>query len=85
MTASVELPVIALLERLGRGETVENAAASLRVSLEDAQASFRQAARTIRSIHTANTIKSQTQPVDWQTMTVADALEVLAEHAARKP
>ncbi len=76
--------ILDLLEKLAAAESLGGVAASAGLSEDQARASLRQAAQLIR--------KTQASPMkqrfpllgsilDWREMTVAEALEILAENA----
>jgi hypothetical protein len=78
--------IIELLEKLAAAEeSLSSAAASAGFSVDQAQASLLQAAQMIRK-NRASPPANRRFPLlgsilDWREMTVAEALEILAEHA----
>ena len=79
--------ILELLDKLAAAEGLGNAASATGFSEDRLRSSLRQAAHIIR--------KNQEDPVrrrwpllgsilDWQEMTVAEALEILADHAAKQ-
>ncbi len=77
--------ILELLDRLAAAEGLDNAASATGFTEDQLRSSLRQAAQMIR--------KNQEDPVkkrwpllgsilDWHEMTVAEALEILADHAA---
>jgi len=73
-----------LLEKLAAAESLGEAAASVGVSEDQARTSLRRAADIIRKAHPAPA--KQRWPLlgsilDWKEMTVAEALEILADQA----
>jgi len=79
--------ILELLDKLAAAEGLGNAASATGCSEDQLRLSLRQAAQIIR--------KNQEDPVrkrwpllgsilDWQEMTVAEALEILADHATQQ-
>ena len=79
--------ILELLDKLAAAEGLGNAASATGCSEDQLRSSLRQAAHIIR--------KKQEDPVrkrwpllgsilDWQEMTVAEALEILADHATKQ-
>lgn len=79
--------ILELLDKLAAAEGLGNAASATGFTEDQLRSSLRQAAQIIR--------KNQEYPVkkrwpllgsilDWREMTVAEALEILADHAARQ-
>jgi hypothetical protein len=77
--------VIDLLDRLAAAESLGSAAAAAGFSEDEARACLRQAAQIIRK-NLGSPIRQRFpllgSILDWHEMTVAEALEILAEQAA---
>jgi hypothetical protein len=79
--------VLELLERLAAGERLVDAPIAMGLSQEHARAIFAQAAGIVRqSLQDPSTKKRwplQASLLDWQEMTIAEALEILANRAGK--
>ncbi|MFZ1107122.1 MAG: hypothetical protein WAN43_02065 [Rhodomicrobium sp.] len=81
--------IVELLEKLAAAEeSLSGAAASAGFSVDQAQASLRQAAQIIRRNRPSPPANRRFpllgSLLDWREMTVAEALEILAEHASNQ-
>jgi hypothetical protein len=81
--------IIELLEKLAAAEEgLSGAAAATGFSVDQAQASLRQAAQILRKNRASPTGKQRFpllgSILDWHEMTVAEALEILGEYASRE-
>jgi hypothetical protein len=76
------LRVLELLERLGNGEELAQAALAMGLNQEAAHASFRTAADIVRQSIAAKRWPARGSLLNWNEMTVAEALEILSDHAA---
>jgi hypothetical protein len=79
--------IIELLEKLATAEeSISSAAEAAGFSVDQAQATLRQAAQIIRKNRLPSPAKQRFpllgSILDWHEMTVAEALEILAEHAS---
>ncbi len=79
--------ILELLDKLAAAEGLGGAASATGVSEDQMRDSLRQAAQIIRKNQDAST--KQRWPLlgsilDWREMTVAEALEILAEHATHQ-
>jgi hypothetical protein len=80
--------IIELLEKLAAAEDLSGAAEAAGFSVDQAQASLRQAAQLIRK-NRASPAAKQRFPLlgsilDWHEMTLAEALEILGEYASKE-
>jgi uncharacterized DUF497 family protein len=80
--------IVELLDRLGAGERLAEAPLAMGLSLEQAQAIFHRAAEIVRQNLKEPATKKR-WPVkgsmpDWKKMTVAEALEILSDRAAKR-
>lgn len=80
--------ILELLDKLAAAEGLGNAASATGLTEDQLRSSLREAAHIIR--------KSQEDPIkkrwpllgsilDWQEMTISEALEILADHATQQP
>ncbi len=78
--------ILELLDKLAAAEGLGNAASATGLTEDQLRSSLRQAAQIIRK-NQENPIKKRWplfgSILDWHEMTVAEALEILAEHAAQ--
>jgi hypothetical protein len=79
--------IIELLEKLAAAEeSLSSAAAAAGLSVDQTQASLRQAVQIIRKNRASPPVKQRFpllgSILDWREMTVAEALEILGEHAS---
>ncbi len=79
--------ILELLDRLAAAEGLGNAASATGFTEDQLRASLRQAAKIIRKNHQDPVRRRWPllgSILDWHEMTVAEALEILAEHAAHQ-
>ncbi len=79
--------ILELLDKLAAAEGLGNAASATGFTEDQLRSSLKQAAQIIRK-NQENPIKKRWplfgSILDWQEMTVAEALEILAEHATQQ-
>jgi hypothetical protein len=80
--------IVELLDRLAAGERLTDAPLAMGLSPEQAQAVFLRAAEIVRQ-NLSEPAPKKPWPVkgliqDWKTMTVAQALEILSDGAAKR-
>ena len=79
--------ILELLDKLAAAEGLGNAASATGFTEDQLRSSLKQAAQIIRK-NQENPIKKRWplfgSILDWHEMTVAEALEILAEHAAQQ-
>ncbi len=79
--------ILDLLDKLAAAEGLGNAASATGCSEDQLRSSLRQAAQIIRKKQ-EDTVKKRWpllgSILDWQEMTVAEALEILADHATQQ-
>ena len=79
--------ILELLDKLARAEGLGNAAAATGYSEDQMRTSLREAAQIIRK-HQENPVRKRWpllgSILDWQEMTLAEALEILADHASHQ-
>jgi hypothetical protein len=78
---AAEDKTLELLERLGNGEELAQAALAMGLNQAAAQASFRNAAEIVRRSLTGRDWRTEASLLDRNEMTVVEALEILSNHA----
>jgi hypothetical protein len=82
--------ILAILDKLSLGASPEQVAADLSISPTDISLYFKRAADIIRISQTERAVPLRKWPargsiLDWRAMTVAEALEILADHTKTTP